>query len=167
MLFTIPQKTSLSSVTDYSSWAEYSKYVNYDSYCIPILPNGWTYQKNDDIYCIGNRKSQLIGAKIIKPSFQDEKQDKIDIFRYTELSGKKIIGIYLNRNSIDNVKYKILLKDSQGSTLIETVQVNPEYKLFVGFLLEKPLSGVNSIEIYDIFSKPVYVDSQFYVIVKN
>lgn len=150
----------------YSSWNEYNKYTKKDAYAIPIIPNGWLYQKNSIIYFIGYGNSQLVGTQNIAIIEQDNNMNIINIDNYTDLVGKKIIGVYVNRIDLNN-EYKIVIKGSNGSIIAEALQVSQVNKVFTGFLFDEPISNISSIEFYDSNNNQKLVRPQFYFVVEN
>ncbi len=145
------------NVWERSNWGNYYKMLEKESYVIPL--NGVRFiEKNGEVLYIGIKDrvdesywNYTYGGKLVKELSNEIKvTDNIDTGDIENFNSKSITSVYVSKYGIkQNNNITMILLDKYGEELkrVNAMPVNDRIQL--GFILDKPISGVSKIKFID------------------
>lgn len=142
---------------------------------IPIRPDmiefggtfGWSYMKNANVYYMGN--NIFAWGKGTTEISNAEISSDIKLGDYPQIrKDRGIWQVFLARNNlINNEKFLLKAKDSKGKVIKLVEQDNPANQKLVSFTFDKPLYGVDEIQIINEKGEQMAIDKGIYFVTKS
>lgn len=130
-------------LSDIGDWEHYYKMLDNNNYYIPISPINWGLKSNADIISINleESKSNVLLDNTVNNIF----------FIYTQKDR--------DTNQLSSEKYYLNLYDANKNLIKSVIQINDNYKNYIGFYLETPLSDIKYVSFTYSNGVPAYVSN--------
>lgn len=140
-----------------TNWEQTKGIIDRDAFFVPVRGEWWSYSRNVTVYQVGEEnyyeESQGTNLGRMESGYRSS---------YTIEEGmpaENLLEVWINRpNRITDVSYKIRLLNEQGNVLQEVTQFGGNGNSKVGFVLDKPVNGVKTIQFFDDKGREIYID---------